>query len=148
MVGVNDSVPLVSLVTPTFNMASSLPICLESVRDQSYPALEHIVVDGGSTDGTVELLRETTDVRWISESDGGQSNALNKGFRMATGSIMGWINADDSLLPGAVAAVAKVLRTTPPSASSMATSSRSKADVPISWPQPEFLIWTGYGEAT
>lgn len=105
--------PLVSVVTPTFNMADRLPRCVESVGNQSYPRVEHVVVDGGSADGTAEYLASQGDVRWISEPDSGQSNALNKGFALAEGEIVTWLNADDVLLPGAIAAVVQALRSAP-----------------------------------
>jgi GT2 family glycosyltransferase len=100
--------PLVTVVTPCLNPGSALRGCLDSVAAQTYTPIEHIVVDGGSTDGTVELLREAG-VRFVSERDQGQSDALNKGFRLASGDIVGWLNADDTLEPGAVAAVVGAL---------------------------------------
>ena len=94
--------PLVSIVTPSLDQARWLPEAIESVRSQTYPHVEHVVVDGGSTDGTVEILRAYEHVRWVSEADRGQSHALNKGFAMARGEIFGWLNADDAYLPHAV----------------------------------------------
>lgn len=94
------------MVTPSFNQASFVGEALRSVQQQSYRRHEHLVIDGKSTDGTVALLRdmtasqELTDVRWISEPDSGQSEALNKGFREARGEIIGWLNADDRYRPG------------------------------------------------
>jgi glycosyltransferase involved in cell wall biosynthesis len=95
--------PLVSIVTPSLNQARYLPEAIESVRAQTYSPIEHVVVDGVSTDGSVEILRAQEDVRWVSEPDRGQSDALNKGFAMATGDVFGWLNADDTYLPHAVA---------------------------------------------
>lgn len=92
----------VSIVTPTYNMFDRLPRCVRSVSAQGHETIEHIVVDGGSTDGTIEYLRTQPHLRWISEADTGQSNALNKGFSMATGGVLAWLNADDWLAPGAV----------------------------------------------
>jgi Glycosyl transferase family 2 len=97
--------PLVSIITPTFNPGHRLTRCIESIEAQSYPHVEHIVVDGGSTDGTLDVLRCHPGVRWVSEPDNGQSDALNKGFRMARGQLLTWINADDTLLPKAVESV-------------------------------------------
>lgn len=94
--------PLVSIVTPTLNMGDRLARCLASVRSQTYSNIEHIVIDAGSADGTLELLRATDGLRWLSEPDRGQSDAINKGLRMATGEILGWLNADDELLPNSV----------------------------------------------
>lgn len=93
--------PLVSIVTPSLNQARYLREAIESVRAQSYPHVEHIVVDGGSTDGTLDLLAEYDGVQWVSEPDRGQSHALNKGFALARGEILGWLNADDAYVPGA-----------------------------------------------
>jgi glycosyltransferase involved in cell wall biosynthesis len=95
--------PLVSIVTPSLNQARYVREAIESVRSQSYPSLEHVVVDGGSTDGTVDVLRGYDGLRWVSEPDRGQSHALNKGFAMAQGEVFGWLNADDAYEPDAVA---------------------------------------------
>ena len=108
-----SDLPLVSIVTPTYNMADRLPRCVESVAGQTYPHVEHVVVDGASTDGTKDYLASQTDLKWISEPDQGQSDALNKGFAMADGEIVTWLNADDVLLPGAVAAVVDAFRANP-----------------------------------
>ncbi len=108
-----DDLPLVSVVTPTFNMADRLPRCVASVASQSYARIEHVVVDGGSLDGTKEYLASQPHLRWVSEPDNGQSDALNKGFAMADGDILTWLNADDVLLPGAVEAVVEALRSHP-----------------------------------
>jgi glycosyltransferase involved in cell wall biosynthesis len=94
---------LVSIVTPSLNQGRYLREALDSVRAQTHRPIEHIVVDGGSTDGSIEILREREDVRWVSEPDRGQSHALNKGFATATGDVLGWLNADDAYLPDAVA---------------------------------------------
>jgi GT2 family glycosyltransferase len=88
-------------VTPCLNPGARLVACLDSVSTQSYPNVEHLVIDGGSSDGTVELL-EARRVRFISEPDDGQSDALNKGFALARGDIVGWLNADDVYLPEAL----------------------------------------------
>lgn len=94
--------PLVSVVTPTFNPGERLERCLENVASQNYEAIEHIVVDGGSTDGTLDLLRSRPDIRFVSEPDEGQADAINKGFELASGDIVGWLNADDVLTEDAV----------------------------------------------
>jgi len=93
---------LVSIVTPSLNQARYLREAIESVRTQTHVPIEHIVVDGGSTDGTLEILAEYDDVRWSSEPDRGQSHALNKGFAQAQGDVLGWLNADDAYEPYAV----------------------------------------------
>lgn len=102
--------PTLTIITPCLNAAATLPATLASVRAQAYPGLEHIVVDGGSTDGTVDLLRAAAGVRWISEPDRGLSHALNKGIAMAQGEVIGELNADDVYEPGALAAVGTALR--------------------------------------
>ncbi len=108
----NDA-PLVSVVTPTFNMGDRLAACVDSVAAQSYPHVEHVVVDGGSADGTVDYLRSQPSLRWISEPDRGQSDAINKGFAVATGEVLTWLNADDLLRPEAVQTVVDALRANP-----------------------------------
>ncbi len=103
------SLPLVSIVTPSLDQGRYLEETIRSVLDQDYPSIEHIVVDGGSTDETLEVLRRYEHVRWISERDRGQSHALNKGFALARGEVLGWLNADDVYLPGAISAAVQVL---------------------------------------
>jgi glycosyltransferase involved in cell wall biosynthesis len=99
-----SSLPLVSIVTPSLNQGRFLEQAIRSVLEQDYPSIEHIVVDGGSTDETVAVLGRHPHLRWVSESDRGQANAINKGFRMASGDVLGWLNADDYYLPGAISA--------------------------------------------
>ena len=97
-----------SVITPSLNQARYLSECLDSVRRAAAQAtpheVEHIVIDGGSTDGTVDLLAARSDVRWISEKDTGQSNAINKGLAMAGGDILTYLCADDLYEPDAVRA--------------------------------------------
>jgi len=101
--------PLVTVVTPTLNSGRFLAETLASVRDQNHPRIEHIVVDGGSTDGTLDLLRGAASVRWISEPDRGLYDAINKGLRMAGGEILAYQNADDRyVVPDAVSAAVAV----------------------------------------
>jgi glycosyltransferase involved in cell wall biosynthesis len=101
--------PLVSVVTPALNCSRFIEQTILSVSAQDYPRIEHIVVDGGSTDGTLEILARYPGLRWISEPDRGQSNAINKGVGMAQGEIIAWLNADDLYLNGAItAAVAQL----------------------------------------
>ncbi len=104
------ALPTITIVTPCLNAVATLPATLASVREQAYPGLEHVVVDGGSTDGTVELLRGAEGIRWVSEPDRGLSHALNKGIAMARGDVIGELNADDVYEPGALAAVGTALR--------------------------------------
>jgi GT2 family glycosyltransferase len=108
-----ESPPSFSIVTPCLNAAKTLRATLESVSTQGYAHVEQIVVDGGSTDGTIEILRGNPEVRWISEPDEGLSDAVNKGIAMATGDVIGWLNADDVYRPGALAAVAKAFADQP-----------------------------------
>lgn len=91
----------VSIITPCLNPGSRLVRCLDSVAGQTYEDVEHVIVDGGSTDGSVELAR-SRGLRVISEPDGGQTEAVNKGFALATGNGLGWLNADDWLVPQAI----------------------------------------------
>jgi glycosyltransferase involved in cell wall biosynthesis len=104
--------PRVSIVTPSFNQVAFLAQTLQSVRAQDYPDIEHIVVDGGSTDGSVDILRAAPNIRWISERDHGQVDALNKGFAMATGEILAWLNSDDTMFPNTVSAAVAALERT------------------------------------
>ena len=105
--------PRISIVTPSFNQASYLKECLESVAIQASVHLEHIVVDGASTDGSIDILRRAEQgrggehLRWTSEPDEGQSQALNKGFRTASGEIVGWLNSDDRYRGGCFESVLK-----------------------------------------
>ena len=99
--------PRISIVTPSFNQSHYITETIESVLAQTYPNLEHIVVDGGSTDGTLDILQRYSHLKVISEPDRGQADAINKGFRISTGSIWGYLNSDDTLLPGALQHVAR-----------------------------------------
>jgi glycosyltransferase involved in cell wall biosynthesis len=104
--------PLVTVVTPSLNQGRYLEEAITSVLEQDYPRVEHIVIDGGSTDATLEILERHPHLRWVSEPDSGQAAAINKGFRMGSGDVYGWLNADDYYLPGAISAAVEVLRTT------------------------------------
>jgi glycosyltransferase involved in cell wall biosynthesis len=103
------TLPRITIVTPSFNQADYLEETMRSVLDQNYPDLEYIVIDGGSTDGSVDIIKKYADrlAYWVSEKDTGQTNALNKGFARATGQIHGFINSDDIINPGALKTVAE-----------------------------------------
>lgn len=93
----------ISIVTVSYNQGKYIEDCILSVIEQQYPDIEHIIIDAGSTDDTIEILRKYDRyLRWISEPDDGQSHGLNKGFRCATGDVIGWINSDDKLERGSL----------------------------------------------
>lgn len=97
--------PLVSIVTPSYNSSRFIEENIKSIKNQSYGNIEHIIVDGGSTDETTEIIKkfeQDYNVRWISESDEGMYDAIEKGFSMASGEIFAWLNSDDMYLPWAV----------------------------------------------
>lgn len=101
--------PKISIVTPSYNQGKYLEKTIESVLSQGYPNLEYIIIDGGSTDNSVQIIKrfESRLSFWESASDEGQSHALNKGFRRAKGGLIGWLNSDDWYAPGALQAVAE-----------------------------------------
>jgi glycosyltransferase involved in cell wall biosynthesis len=110
------STPLVSIITPSFNQGRFIEETLRSVKEQSYPRLEHVVIDGASTDNTLDILRRydgTYNMRWVSEPDRGHADALCKGFREAHGDILAWLNSDDVYLPGAIEQVVEAFQHDP-----------------------------------
>ncbi len=111
--GSMTSLPKISVVTPCFNSIATIRDTIESVRRQDYPDCEHIVFDGGSTDGTVELLKEYPHLIWVSEKDAGHYHAMNKGIERATGDVVAILNADDCYRPGALAKVGEAFAAHP-----------------------------------
>jgi GT2 family glycosyltransferase len=109
--------PLVSIVTPSFNQAAFLEETIQSVLAQDFPDVEYLVVDGGSNDGSVEIIERYADrlAWWTSEPDRGQADALNKGFARARGEYLGWLCSDDTLLPCAVTSLVQALDKDPES---------------------------------
>jgi len=107
--------PKISIVTPSYNQGQFIEETIRSVLLQGYPNLEYIVIDGGSSDNSVEIIMkyEKWLTHWVSEPDKGQSNAINKGFGSASGEIYGWLNSDDYLLKNALLNIVKAYRTSP-----------------------------------
>ena len=106
--------PLVTVVTPSYNQGAFIRATIESVLSQDYPRLEYIIMDGGSTDETAQIVKEyASRLTWISEKDRGQAHAINKGFRIAKGEIISWLNSDDFYLPGAVSHAVEALEQAP-----------------------------------
>ena len=106
--------PKISIITPSLNQGQFIEKTIRSILSQDYPNVECIVMDGGSSDGTVQILDSYSDrLKWVSEKDKGQTDAINKGLRLASGDIVGYLNADDLLLPGALSKVARLFMEKP-----------------------------------
>ena len=101
--------PKISIITPSVNQAEFVEETIRSVIMQGYPNLEYIIIDGGSTDGSVDIIKKYEEnlTYWVSKSDQGQAHAINKGFTKISGDIFGWINSDDMLLPGSLSIIGK-----------------------------------------
>jgi glycosyltransferase involved in cell wall biosynthesis len=138
------SKPLVSVVTPSLNQGRFLEETMRSVLDQDYPNLEYIVVDGGSTDGSVELIRRYEDrlAWWTSEPDEGQASALNRGFAHAHGDYLTWLSSDDTYLPGAISRLVDELERNPAAVlaygDAYTTDDRSERLELLTMPPPDF----------
>jgi hypothetical protein len=111
----NDTTPTISIVTPSYNQAQFLEDTIQSVLGQGYRNLEHVVIDGGSTDGSVDIIRRYADrlKYWASEPDAGQYDAINKGFAHTTGEIMAWLNSDDKYTPWSFSIVGEIFASFP-----------------------------------
>ena len=110
-----NNYPLVSIITPSYNQASYLEETIQSVLNQTYPSIEYIIMDGGSNDGSLEIIKKYAlkFAHWVSEKDRGQTDAINKGFALAKGEVLAWLNSDDTLLPNAVEEAVEYLSTHP-----------------------------------
>lgn len=104
---------MLTIITPSYNQANYIEETIQSVLRQNYPNLEHLVMDGGSTDGTVDILKKYPHLQSVSEKDRGQTHAVNKGIQKAKGEIIGWVNSDDTFLEGAFNAVIQKFSSTP-----------------------------------
>lgn len=107
-----EKLPLVSVVTPSYNKGAFIEETILSVKNQTYPRVEHIIIDGGSSDNTLDVIKKyegAYNMQWVSEPDNGQSDAINKGWKMAKGEILGWLNSDDTYMPWAIETAVKFL---------------------------------------
>ncbi len=110
-----SDLPRISIVTPSYNQGAFIEQTIRSVIEQDYANLDYVVIDGGSTDGSVDIIRryDAELSGWVSGPDRGQSHAINKGFAQTDGELMGWLNSDDVLEPGALTTVAEAYRAQP-----------------------------------
>lgn len=99
----------ISIISPSYNQGAFIENAIKSVMNQGFDNFEHIIVDGGSTDNTIDILNQYPHLKWISEKDNGQSDAINKGFNLASGDIIGWLNTDEYYLEGTFDKIIKVL---------------------------------------
>lgn len=109
-----DASPLVSIITPSFNQGPFIEATIRSVLEQDYPQVEYIVMDGGSTDQTLDILRRYEgQLTWVSQKDAGQADAINKGIARSRGQIVTWLNSDDTYTPGAISAAVEYFQSHP-----------------------------------
>lgn len=108
---------MITIISPVFNAATFIRTCILSVADQYFEGIEHLIMDGGSTDGTPDIIREMAEqfphIRWVSEKDRGQSDAMNKGIELAQNPVISFLNADDRYEPGAMSIAHEFFRTAP-----------------------------------
>jgi glycosyltransferase involved in cell wall biosynthesis len=111
----NTTYPKITVITPSFNQGSYIEETIQSVVSQNYPNLQYIIMDGGSTDNTVDVIKKYQGKidHWVSEKDSGQSNAINKGLKLATGDIVNWLNSDDQLADNALFDIARLYNANP-----------------------------------
>jgi len=132
--------PRITIVTPSYNQGQYLDMTIHSVLDQDYPNLEYIIVDGGSTDDSVDIIRRYQErlAWWVSEKDNGQSHAINKGFARATGELHAYINSDDTLRPNSLMTAAEAFRKGHEWITGWAVYLDSQGE----WPQAPMSHWT------
>lgn len=111
----NEKFPRISIITPSYNQGEFLEDTIKSVLDQNYPNIEYIIIDGGSSDNSIEIIKKYEKYLsyWVSEKDNGQTDAINKGFKKATGDIVAWLNSDDYYFPGALNLIAEMYLSDP-----------------------------------
>jgi len=136
--------PRISLIIPSYNAVATMERTITSIAAQNYPSLEVILMDGGSRDGTMEIVQRYAGLFkvMVSEPDRGQAHAINKGFRLATGEIFGWLCADDELSPGALAQVAELFQKNPEASLLTGGCARVFADGTIIHTEPQPQLWS------
>lgn len=125
--------PKITIITPSYNQGQYIEQTIQSVLSQNYPNLEYIIIDGGSTDDTIEIIKKYEDkvTYWISEKDQGQSDAINKGFKKSTGEIINWLNSDDFLEPGCLKKIAASFSS--PSVTAITSTVKNFIEDGIAW---------------
>jgi len=134
----SDDVPRVTVITPSYNQARFLEGTIRSVLEQEYPSLEYIIIDGGSTDGSVDIIRkyESRLAYWVGEPDAGQADAINKGLARASGKYVAWLNSDDVYLPSAVSRAVATFAKFPEAGMVYANGIKiDEAGTPVAWPK-------------